>query len=218
MSDRAPPAGIAFVLSAPSGAGKTTLADVLLGRVEGLKRTISWTTRQPRGGERDGVDYTFVERQSFERLRDEGGFLEWADVHGQLYATPVSELERIRAAGEDALMVIDVQGAEQIRKKLDDAVTIFVLPPSPAVLRDRLKNRDGRDPAAHLAIDTRLGNATEEISRFLMYDYLVINDDLKAAVEELRAIVVCERCRRERRQDEGDSVLRAFQASLRESD
>jgi guanylate kinase len=204
-------------MSAPSGTGKTTLATELQRQVQGLTRTISYTTRNSREGERDGIDYTFVDEQQFLELRENDGFLEWARVHDNLYGTPRSEVDRIRSAGEDALMVIDVQGAEQVRGRLDDAVGIFVLPPSAEALRLRLEGRDGADSANQTTIQLRLRNATEEISRFVGYDYLVINDTLADAVEELQAIVLAERCRRSCRQAIGRRILDSFRASLGDS-
>jgi guanylate kinase len=217
LSSRTQPQGIAFVMSAPSGTGKTTLAEELQQRVEGLTRTISYTTRRPRRGERNGIDYTFVDEREFEKLRESDGFLEWASVHDNLYGTPRSEVERIRSAGEDALMVIDVQGGEQVRGGLEDAVMIFVLPPSLEALRHRLEGRDGTDSTAQTTLQLRLRNATEEISRFVGYDYLVINDSLAEAVEELQAIVLAERCRRSCRQAAGQRILDSFRASLGDS-
>jgi guanylate kinase len=185
--------------------------------VQGLTRTISYTTRLPRQGESDGVDYTFVDQNRFFELRDAGEFLEWARVHDNFYGTPRSEVERIHGVGDDALMVIDVQGGEQVRERLDDAVMIFVLPPSPEALRRRLEGRDRSDSIAHSTVNLRLRNATEEISRFLGYDYLVINDSLAEAAEELHAIVVAERCRRTCRQEMGQDILDSFRASLGDS-
>lgn len=201
---------LCFVLSAPSGAGKTTLASALLERAGGLTYTVSWTTRQPRRDEQDGRDYTFVDVDAFEEHRAADGFLESAEVHGNLYGTPVSEVERITADGEDAIMVIDVQGAAQVREKLDAAVTIFVLPPSKEVLERRLGGREGVDPAKGETIRRRLGVAAEEIGQFMRYDYIVINDDFEQAVRELEAIVVAERCRRRLRDPTAREIFESF--------
>jgi guanylate kinase len=194
------------VLSAPSGAGKTTLARILLQRVELLTQTVSWTTREPRPGEVDGADYTFVESAAFEAHEKAGGFLESALVHGCHYGTPASEIERILGKGHDALLVIDVQGAESVRSELAAAVTIFVLPPSRPVLEERLAGRDGADPANRETIRRRLGVAAEEIAQFVRYDYVVINDDFDRAVGELEAIVRAERCRTGHRTVEAEGM------------
>lgn len=201
---------IAFVLSAPSGAGKTTLAAALLDRVDGLQRTISWTTREARPGEVDRVDYTFVTEEEFRRERRAGGFLESFEVHGNLYGTPRSEIERIRDTGDDALLVIDVQGAAAARHRLDDPVTIFVLPPSRAELEERLGGRDGGDPAVEAEVRQRLGVAVHEIEQFVRYDYVVINDVFEQAVQELEAVVLAERCRRQRRTRIAQEILESF--------
>lgn len=201
---------LCFVLSAPSGAGKTTLAEELIARVAGLTRTVSWTTREPRQEEVDGRDYRFVGSEEFEAHREAGGFLESAIVHGNLYGTPVSEVERINENGDDTIMVIDVQGAAQIREKLDDAVTIIVLPSSRGVLESRLGGREGADAANDETIDRRLGVAAEEIAQFVRYDYVVINDEFEQAVRELASIVVAERCRRRLRAPAAEEILRSF--------
>ncbi len=199
-----------FVLSAPSGAGKTTLAQALLANLDNITQTVSWTTRESRPQEVDGRHYTFVDQKTFDGHRQEGGFLESAKVHGNSYGTPYSEVDRILAAGDDALMVIDVQGAKQVRGNLADAVTIFVLPPSRGVLEDRLGGRDGADPANHEKIRRRLGVAAEEIAEFVRYDYVVINDDFAQALRELEAIVVAESCRRRHRSRAADEILESF--------
>jgi len=199
-----------FVLSAPSGAGKTSLAQAVLPRLPGVTRTVSWTTREARPGEADGADYTFVTQEAFDGHEAAGGFLESAVVHGNSYGTPASEIERIEADGHDALMVIDVQGAEAVRRRLPDAVTIFVLPPSKKVLEDRLGGRDGADPANQETIRGRLGVASEEIAQFVRYDYLVINDDFDEAVRELEAILIAERCKRRQRTHEASGILESF--------
>lgn len=204
----APP--VCFVLSAPSGAGKTALAHAVLPKLPEIARTVSWTTRNPRRGERDGVDYTFVTQDAFDEHQAAGGFLESAVVHGNSYGTPASEIERIQADGHDALMVIDVQGAEAVRTRLAAAVTIFVLPPSRKVLEDRLGGRDGADPANEETIHQRLGVAAEEIAQFVRYDYLVINDDFDRAVRELEAILIAERCKRRQRTHEASEILESF--------
>jgi len=199
-----------FVLSAPSGAGKTTLSRALLERLTRLSQTVSWTTRAPRPGEVDGADYTFVDEEAFRAHRESGGFLEAAVVHGFHYGTPGSEIERILGNGHDALMVIDVQGAESVRSGLSDATTIFVLPPSRAVLEERLGGRDGADPANRETIQRRLGVAAEEIAQFVRYDYVVINDDFDRAVDELEAIVRAARCRRRHRNGVAKEILDSF--------
>lgn len=201
---------LCFVLSAPSGAGKTTLARAVLQRLPEITRTISWTTRDPRPGEKDGVDYTFVTQDAFDGNQALGGFIESAVVHGNNYGTPESEIQRIQAAGHDALMVIDVQGAEAVRTRLVEAVTIFVLPPSKKVLERRLSGRDGADPTNEKAIHGRLGVAVAEIDRFVRYDYLVVNDDFDQAVRELEAILVAERCKRRQRLHQAVEILESF--------
>ncbi len=199
-----------FVLSAPSGAGKTSLAQAVLPRLPGVTRTVSWTTREARPGEADGADYTFVTQEAFDGHEAAGGFLESAVVHGNSYGTPASEIERIEADGHDALMVIDVQGAEAVRRRLPDAVTIFVLPPSREDLEARLGGRDGADPANQEMIHRRLGVAAEEIAQFVRYDYLVINDDFDRAVRELEAILIAEQCKRRQRRDGAGEILESF--------
>jgi len=198
------------VLSAPSGAGKTTLAQALLERVDGIVRTVSWTTRPPRNDEADGVDYRFVTQEAFEEHAEAGGFLESAVVHGHRYGTPGAEVDRILESGRDALLVIDVQGAEAIRTRLPGAVTVFVLPPSREVLEARLDSRDGADPAHQETIRRRLGVAAAEIAHFGKYDYVVINDDFDQALRELEAIVIAERCRRRQRTLAADGILESF--------
>ena len=198
------------MLSAPSGAGKTTLAESLLERLDGIERTVSWTTRQPRNDEGDGIDYRFVTPEAFEEHARAGGFLESAVVHGHRYGTPSSEVDRILESGRDALLVIDVQGAEAIRARLAGAVTIFVLPPSRQVLEDRLDSRDGADPAHQETIRRRLGVAADEIAHWVKYDYVVINDDFDQALRELEAIVIAERCRRRQQTLAADGILESF--------
>lgn len=202
---------IAFVLSAPSGAGKTTLAAALLERVERLTRTVSWTSRERRNGEKDGVDYVFVSREGFEREAHEGGFLEWAEVHGNLYGTPSRRVAEIMERGDDALMVIDVQGADSVRGAMREAVTVFVLPPSRRELEARITGRDAGDSLAREQIQRRLSVAADEIARYVSYDYVVVNDDFEDAVADLVAIVRAERSRRDRRARRAESIRASFE-------
>lgn len=196
--------GIPFVISAPSGAGKSTLVRGLRSRVEGVEFSVSHTTRAPRDGERGGVDYHFVDRSAFEALTAQGRFAEWAEVHGNLYGTGLAELSRTLDEGLDVVLDIDVQGAGQIAEKVEGAVLVFVLPPAAETLRGRLRGR-ASDPEA--AVERRLANARSEIERARGYHYLIVNDDVERAVEELCSIVRAERCRTARRLAEIDRVL-----------
>ena len=186
------------------------MARAVLQRLPEITRTISWTTRDPRPGERDGVDYTFVTQDAFDRHQALSGFLESAVVHGNNYGTPESEIERIQADGHDALLVIDVQGAEVVRTRLADAVTIFVLPPSRKVLDERLSGRDGGDPTNEETVLRRLGVAAAEIAHFVRYDYVVVNDDFDQAVREVEAILIAEQCKRRQRTHEAGEILVSF--------
>lgn len=185
--------GILFVLSAPSGSGKTTVANLLLERMAGLSRSISHTTRKPRNGETDGVDYHFVNREIFDEMVERGEFLEWAEVHGNRYGTSFKNIYDIVVKdNNDLLLVIDVQGAEIIREKGTNCVTIFLLPPSMEELEKRLGGR-GTDTAE--TINIRLTNAVGEMKRMDEFEYAVVNDDLEKAVSELSSIVTAERIR-----------------------
>ena len=180
------------MVSAPSGTGKTTLVEMLIPRVPGLEMSRSYTSRPPRPGERDGVEYHFVSRAHFESMRAAGEFLEWADVFGHLYATSGIDTRRHLDAGRDLVLVIDVQGASQIRRLEEGAVGIFVLPPSPAVLEDRLRRRS-RDHLTEAELQRRLVVARREVERMADYDYVVVNDEIEGCVERLRCIVMAER-------------------------
>jgi guanylate kinase len=187
-------AGILFIISAPSGSGKSTLVSQLRTLVEGLDFSISYTTRAPRGSETDGREYHFTTRQEFERMISAGDFLEWAEVFGNYYGTAVSALDHAEKAGKDLLLDIDVQGAVQVMKKLPDAVSIFILPPSPQILEMRLRNRsEAEHVTSEAVIQSRLAEARHELKQMQDYKYALVNDVLDQAVMELRAIVLCER-------------------------
>ncbi|MFM9857449.1 guanylate kinase [Pseudoxanthobacter sp. M-2] len=188
-----------LVLSSPSGAGKSTLArNLLRDREEDgrLTLSVSVTTRARRGSEIDGVDYRFLTARQFEQMRDRGELLEWAQVHGNFYGTPKDTVDQALESGLDVLFDIDWQGARQIREAVpQDVVSIFVLPPSAAELRQRLERRAEDAPEV---IANRLTNASTELERWGEYDYVIVNDDLQRAYGGLKAIVVAERLRRER--------------------
>lgn len=183
--------GQIFILSAPSGAGKTTLVNRLLRCVRGVVRSVSMTTRPPRPGERRGRDYHFVTRARFAATRRQGGLLESATVHGAWYGTPVAPVKRTLRAGRDVLLSIDVQGATQVVRRLP-CVRIFILPPSMNSLRRRLEHRRTESPAQ---IRARLALARRELQAVPQYDYVVVNDELRQAVAQLHAILTAERCR-----------------------
>lgn len=192
-----PLAGMLFLISAPSGSGKSTLVNRIRSLVSGLDFSVSYTTRAPRGSERDGLEYHYVTLGRFEEMIAQGEFLEWARVFGNYYGTARRSLVDAAAAGKDLLLDIDVQGAEQVRSKVPDAVSIFVLPPNPEVLATRLRSRsraEGRDFEDE--IDCRLAKAKDEIENYRRYSYILVNDALDVAVEALAAIIYAERARR----------------------
>jgi guanylate kinase len=184
--------GLLLVVSAPSGTGKTTVVERLVQVVPGLSLSRSYTSRAAREGEADGVDYNFISRQRFESLIAEDAFLEWADVFGNFYGTAAADTAAERATGRDLVRVIDVQGARQVRARCPETVGVFVLPPSYDVLEQRLR---GRSKDTEAAMQRRLATARAEIAAFVEYDYVVVNDELDACVERLRAIVLAERSR-----------------------
>ncbi|MFU8818339.1 MAG: guanylate kinase [Desulfurivibrio sp.] len=191
--------GCLFVVSAPSGAGKTTLLKRILATTPRVGFSISHTTRPPRTGERDGVDYHFVDRETFSRMREGHDFLEWAEVHGNFYGTSRQAVQATLNRGEDIILDIDVQGAHQIRDLREiAAVFLFIAPPSPAVLEQRLRGRN-TDEAGVIAL--RLENARREMAESSWYDYLIVNDRLSEAEALLKAIIIAERCRRRRSPD-----------------
>jgi guanylate kinase len=196
--------GILLVISSPSGAGKTTLAH-LLAQQEKLEFSVSYTTRAPRNGEREGVDYKFVTEDEFSRMIDRGEFAEWAVVHGNRYGTAVHTVNRALEDGKDYLFDIDYQGGAQIRRQWpDESVLVFILPPSMAELERRLRRRATDSPEA---IDRRLAMATRELEHFAEYDYLVVNDNLETALKELSSIYVAARSALRRRGHIGHALL-----------
>ncbi|WP_287306162.1 guanylate kinase [Mesorhizobium sp.] len=189
--------GLMLVLSSPSGAGKSTIARNLLESDSSLELSVSVTTRPRRGSEIEGVHYHFCTMREFERLRDSDELLEWAEVHGNCYATPREPAELALAQGRDMLFDIDWQGAQQLKEKMRaDIVSIFILPPSMKELKARLKRRAEDQESV---IETRLKNARNEIEHWKEYDFVIINDDLDRAFAEVRGIVIAERLRRDRR-------------------
>jgi len=187
-------AGILFIISAPSGSGKSTLVSELRKQVSGVEFAVSWTTRQPRGSEENGREYNFTTREEFQRMIEAGMFLEHAEVFGNLYGTSRQSLDEARAAGNDLLLDIDVQGAAQVRERLKEAVGIFVLPPTPRVLRTRLRNRSRAEGVVNdEEVFRRLREASKEIENYREYGYILVNDILDRAVAQLEAIVLAER-------------------------
>ena len=184
--------GILFIVSAPSGSGKTTLCNKLVNSLEGLNRSISMTTRSPRDGEKDGMDYIFIEKEEFLKRKNKNEFLEWAKVFDEYYGTPKKYIEHMISKGQDVILNIDVKGAMKIAKLKMRSVYVFVMPPSMAMLKERLLSRS---TDSGLEIKKRLKIAEEELKYIPKYDYIVINDVLESAVDNLRAIVIAERCR-----------------------
>jgi len=199
--------GLLFVVSAPSGTGKTTLVERLVERTPNLKMSRSYTSRAARQGETDGVDYNFVTRERFEAMIAAGAFLEWADLFGNLYGTSAADTERILESGSDVVLVIDVQGARQVRRRRAETTAIFVMPPSFDVLEQRLR---GRSKDSEEAIQRRLHVARQEVAAFAEYDFLVINDELAAAVERLWSIVLAERARLKCMRAAAESIVETF--------
>lgn len=181
--------GRLIIVSSPSGGGKTTAVGKLLKQHANLKRSISWTTREPRAGERNGVDYVFIKRADFLKKRAAGFFLEWANVHGQLYGTPLSSCMGLMAAGRDVILAIDVQGMRKIKRKVGKKlplVTIFMMPPSMSVLRARLKNRETETLKQ---IEKRLKAAKKEMQQSKLYDHVVVNRQIDKTVRQINKIL-----------------------------
>jgi guanylate kinase len=197
-----------IVVSGPSGAGKTTVLNRVMAELEDIRFSVSHTTRVPRSGEKDGVEYHFVSRREFERLISEGSFLEWAEVHGELYGTARSEYDRAEREGVDLLLDIDVQGADQVCQRFADAVTVFVIPPSYKDLERRLR---GRGPDDEASFQRRLAVAGQEMSHFRKYQYAIVNVDLSASVDALKTIVRAARLRTSRVAETAEKILRTFE-------
>jgi guanylate kinase len=202
-----PRRGSIIVISAPSGAGKSTLVNRLVASVPNLGFSVSHTTRPRRAGEKNGHDYFFVRRERFKRMIAGGEFVEWADVFGNLYGTSWQQLRAAEAAGKDLLLNIDVQGHRQLRRRLPEAVSVFLLPPSFPELERRLRHRHSDCPEA---IRHRLEIAREEITHWPEYDYLVVNDRLLAATEALQAIVHSARYRRHNQENRAREICKTF--------
>ena len=196
MSDSHLQPGLLLVLSAPSGAGKTTLARKLLAELHDGVFSVSYTTRRPRGQERDGVDYHFVDVERFQGQIEQGGFVEWAEVHGHFYGSPQSVVDEARAKRGVAIFDIDVQGGQAIKRKHPDAVLVFVLPPSMEELERRLRDRKTDSDET---IRRRMLAARAEMERGASsYDFIIVNDDFERAYRDLHAVVIAERSRRGR--------------------
>jgi guanylate kinase len=189
--------GILFIISAPSGSGKSTLVNQLRSLVTGLEFSVSWTTRGPRGSEQDSREYHFTTREHFEQMIRNNEFLEHAEVFGNYYGTARCTLQEAFLRGRDLLLDIDVQGASQVRAKMPDSVSIFLMPPSPEILATRLRNRSRAEGSVQEEIiQRRLAKARQEIENYREYGYILVNDILDRAVEEMAAIVAAERIRR----------------------
>ena len=202
-----PRRGLLFVVSAPSGTGKTTVAERLVQVVPDLSLSRSYTSRAARPGEVDGIDYNFITRAVFDEMIARKAFLEWADVFGNLYGTSAADAEAHLAAAQDLVLVIDVQGARQVRERCPGTVGVFVLPPSFAVLERRLR---GRSADSEEAMQRRLQTARDEVVAFSEYDYVVVNDELEACVDRVRAIVLAERARLRSTRDMAEDIVGTF--------
>jgi len=189
--------GQIFVITAPSGAGKTTIIKNILEKDVGeIGYSISHTTRKPRKGESHGLHYYFVDRENFEKMIDAHEFIEWAVVYDYLYGTSISSVNRELSSGKDLLMDVDIQGSQEIKRQFPDSLSIFILPPSIDILKERLQKRS---PNEKMNIDLRLKKAAEEIKRCRDYDFIIINNDLKKAIKEIEAIIVAQRANKNRR-------------------
>ena len=203
--------GHLLVLSAPSGTGKTTVVQKLIDRLPNVRRSRSYTSRLPRFGEQDGVDYNFVDESAFRQMVSEGAFIEWADVFGNLYGTSAADTEAYLNAGQDVVLVIDVQGARQVRQRVTNVVSIFLLPPSYSALQKRLFERS-QSEISHDELAQRLVTAKQEVAARQDYDYIVVNDDLERCVSTLCNIVRAERSTAEAMRESAMQIAETFES------
>ena len=187
--------GLLFIISAPSGAGKTSLCKKVVKFFPNLYHSVSYTTRLPRPGEKDGEDYLFVSKDKFQEMIDDGRFVEWAEIHGNRYGTTIDSLKEYQHKGIDIILDIDGQGGRQLKNEYPDGIYIFILPPSRKDLEERLRLRSTDSDED---IEKRLKNAKEELQYIYDYDYIVVNSDLEEAVSTLKSIIIAEKCRRDR--------------------
>jgi guanylate kinase len=199
--------GLLFIVSAPSGTGKTTLVERLVQDLPNLKMSRSYTSRSARAGEQDGVDYNFISRDRFAAMVRDGEFLEWADVFGHCYGTAAADTEAMLASGDDVVLVIDVQGARQVRSRGIENVGIFVLAPSASILEQRLR---GRSKDSEDQIRQRLEVACTEVGDYAEYEYVVVNDELEGAVARIGAIVLAERSRVKAMRRTAEKIIETF--------
>jgi guanylate kinase len=199
--------GCLFIVSGPSGSGKSAMVGSVLKSLPNLKFSISYTTRAPRGNERDGVEYHFVSKEAFESLVRDNALVEWAQVYGNYYGTAKKSIDDLLAEGSDVVLDIDVQGAATIRNKRPDSVSVFIMPPSYQVLKERLERRK---LDKKYVIEQRLRISCDEITRYKDFDYLIINDELSRSTDELRAIILGSDCRMERRSESAKRILETF--------
>ncbi|HAF12538.1 MAG TPA: guanylate kinase [Blastocatellia bacterium] len=201
--------GILFVVSSPSGGGKGTLIERVLNKVPNLSYSVSFTTRAPRNGEIDGREYFFVTTEKFEQMIAANEFLEWAHVHSKLYGTARQQVCQEISEGRDIILEVDVQGAASIRALMADAVSIFILPPSFEILRQRLQSRGTDSPEE---LELRLRNAPTEVNHYAAFQYVIFNDDADRAAQQMAAIVHAERARLSRQESQVKQVVEAFTA------
>jgi guanylate kinase len=201
--------GLLFIVSAPSGTGKTTLVEKLVQVLPNLRMSRSYTSRQARVGEKPGVDYNFITREDFQQRISASEFLEWADVFGNLYGTSFADVQRLLDGGQDVVLVIDVQGARQVKARGVDHTAIFVLPPSFEVLEQRLR---GRSKDTEEQMQRRLDTARSEASSYVDYDYVVVNDAIEPTVMRLQEIIAAERSRTHRMKPVAEGIIKSFRS------